>query len=70
MCLGQEPNIKSHNLQFEHCPGLFLCKGCLWADNWGVVEFINEPSYDKGGNVHVITREADLRIRFFLREIG
>ena len=42
MCLGQEPNIKSHNLQFKHCPGLFLCKGCLWEDNWGVLEFIND----------------------------
>ena len=33
-----------------------------------VVEFINDPAYNKNNNVHVITREADLRIRFYLRE--
>ena len=33
-----------------------------------VVEFINKPSYNKNNNVHVITDEADIRIRFYLRE--
>ena len=35
-----------------------------------VIEFINDPAYNKGNNVHVITREADLRIRFYLRELA
>ena len=35
-----------------------------------VIEFINDPAYNKGNNVHVITREADLRIRFYLREFA
>ena len=34
-----------------------------------VVEFINEKSYNHGW-CHVITREQDLRIRFFLKEKG
>ena len=31
-----------------------------------IVEFINEPSYDKGNHIFVVTREADIRIRFYL----
>ena len=33
-----------------------------------VIEVINEKSYDKGGSIWVITREGDVRIRFYLIE--
>ena len=33
-----------------------------------VIEVINEKSYDKGGSIWVITREGDVRIRFYLVE--
>lgn len=33
-----------------------------------IVEFINEASYDKGNNIFVVTRESDIRIRFYLED--
>ena len=33
-----------------------------------VIEIINEKSYDKGNTVYVVTRENDIRIRFYLVE--
>ena len=33
-----------------------------------VIEFINEPSYDKKNRIYVITQQNDIRIRYFLLE--